>query len=275
MPVESSGTEWAAWRSDPEPVWPRRVHCGNRHPCLHPCNFRNWTCSRCTTGLASPPTGPTTRASASRYRRAGCPCHHPALQERQAVEGRRRRCRCAQRGTAGIEIPRSRALATMERISPPEPYRDENALCETVGSASHGAGLRPPGRGVPDSCCRAERLHRARHPRRKGRGISLSGRRAGPAVSLFVQQRRSKKIFLLIIGKRKPALAEIRFPCIGSERQNIHAAQQNDPKVLPERLPLTCGHPMRSAARSAPDGSIALWVRRDGGPVTMTGMAFA
>ena len=45
--------------------------------------------------------------------------------------------------------------------------------------------------------------------------------------------------------------------------------------VMPERLPLTCGQPIRVKAHGAPDDSIALRVRRDGGPVTMTGMAFA
>ena len=44
--------------------------------------------------------------------------------------------------------------------------------------------------------------------------------------------------------------------------------------AMPERLPLTCGQPIRVKARGAPDGSIALWVRRDGGSVTMTGMDF-
>ena len=45
--------------------------------------------------------------------------------------------------------------------------------------------------------------------------------------------------------------------------------------VMPERLPLTCGQPIRVEPRGASDGSIALRVRRDRGPVTMTGMAFA
>ena len=48
-----------------------------------------------------------------------------------------------------------------------------------------------------------------------------------------------------------------------------------DPMVMPERLPLTCGQPIRVEAHGAPDDSIALRVRRDGGPVTMSGMAFA
>ena len=45
--------------------------------------------------------------------------------------------------------------------------------------------------------------------------------------------------------------------------------------VIPERLPQTCGQPIRVEAHVAPDGSIAMRVRRDGGLVTMTGMAFA
>ena len=51
--------------------------------------------------------------------------------------------------------------------------------------------------------------------------------------------------------------------------------QQNDLMVMPERLPLTCGQPIPVVALGAPDGSIAMWVRRDRDPVTMTGMAFA
>jgi 3-methylfumaryl-CoA hydratase len=39
--------------------------------------------------------------------------------------------------------------------------------------------------------------------------------------------------------------------------------------------PLTCGKPIRIEAYAAPDGSLSLRVRRDGGPVTMTGTAAA
>ncbi len=84
------------------------------------------------------------------------------------------------------------AVATMERIPPPEPRRNQDALRETAGSAPHGAGLRPSGCGVPGSCRRPERLHRARHPCHKGLGIGLSGDRGIPVVSLFVQQSRSR-----------------------------------------------------------------------------------
>jgi hypothetical protein len=76
----------------------------------------------------------------------------------------------------------------MERIAPPKPRRDKDALCQIAGSAPHGPGLRPPGRRVQGSCGCAERLHRARHPRHEGRGISLPGDRASPAISRFVQQ---------------------------------------------------------------------------------------
>lgn len=39
--------------------------------------------------------------------------------------------------------------------------------------------------------------------------------------------------------------------------------------------PLTCGQPIKVEAHGAPDGSIGLRVLRDGGPVTMTGIAIA
>ena len=56
-------------------------------------------------------------------------------------------------------------LATMERLSPPEPRRNQNALCETAGSAPHGAGLRSSGVRVPSPRGRPERLHGPRHTR--------------------------------------------------------------------------------------------------------------
>ncbi len=46
------------------------------------------------------------------------------------MEGGHRRRGRAQRGAAGVEIPRPRTLATMERLPPPKPCRDENARCE-------------------------------------------------------------------------------------------------------------------------------------------------
>ncbi|SDF61196.1 hypothetical protein SAMN04488105_13521, partial [Salipiger thiooxidans] len=67
------------------------------------------------------------------------------------------------RGPARREIPRPGPLATMERIPPPEPRRDQDALCETAGPAAHGTGLRPTGRRAPSPHRRPERLHRARH----------------------------------------------------------------------------------------------------------------
>ena len=57
-------------------------------------------------------------------------CPPPAPQERQAVEDCHGRCHCAQRGAAGVEIPRTRALATMERLPPQKPRRNQDALCE-------------------------------------------------------------------------------------------------------------------------------------------------
>lgn len=38
----------------------------------------------------------------------------------------------------------------MTRIPPPEPCRNDDALCEATGQAVEGAGLRPPSRRAPD-----------------------------------------------------------------------------------------------------------------------------
>lgn len=47
----------------------------------------------------------------------------------------------ATKRSAGIQMPRARFVAKMERLSPPEPRRNENALSETLGAAPHAAGL--------------------------------------------------------------------------------------------------------------------------------------
>ncbi len=53
--------------------------------------------------------------------------------------------------------------------SPPEP-------CRAAGPAAERKGFRPSGRRVPDPCGRAQRLHRARHPGRRGFGIFPPGK---------------------------------------------------------------------------------------------------
>ena len=72
------------------------------------------------------------------HRRPRCGCRHPSAQERQALETIDRGCNCAQRGAPSFEIPRSRHLAKLERIPPPKPRRDEDALHEIAGAAPHG-----------------------------------------------------------------------------------------------------------------------------------------
>ena len=52
----------------------------------------------------------------------------------------------AQRGSPRVEIPGPCHLAKVERIPPPKPRRDEDALREAAGAEPHGARLRPPGR---------------------------------------------------------------------------------------------------------------------------------
>ena len=153
-------------------------------------------CPNCSTrsrpirrSAASPPTAPTTPASATMpsppaalppsFRPARTP--KPWKTDHAPVRSRATR-------PCGFEILRPGHLATMERIPPPKPRRNQDALCQAAGPAPHGAGLRPSGRGVPGPCRRPERLHRARHPRHGGRGISLSGERGTSAISRFVQQ---------------------------------------------------------------------------------------
>ena len=67
--------------------------------------------------------------------------HHPAAQERQTVEARHSRRDRAQRGLACIQTLRPDDLATMERLPPPKPRRNQDALCQTAGPAPGRAGL--------------------------------------------------------------------------------------------------------------------------------------
>lgn len=73
--------------------------------------------------------------------RPRCACCHPTPQEREAVEDRHCGCGGQKRGSAGVEIPRQSDLAKLERIPPTKPCRNQDALYETAGAASHGAGL--------------------------------------------------------------------------------------------------------------------------------------
>lgn len=85
--------------------------------------------------------------------------------------------RGAQRGSKSIEVLWLSTLATMERIPPTEPRRNEDALFETSGPAVDRAGLRPPGFRYPSSHRRPERLHRYRHNRHRVHRIGLSRER--------------------------------------------------------------------------------------------------
>ncbi len=59
---------------------------------------------------------------------------------------------------ANIETRRTNHLARMERRSPPEPRRYEDALRQTAGPTPPGTRLRPPGCRTPGLGCRPERL---------------------------------------------------------------------------------------------------------------------
>ncbi len=88
----------------------------------------------------------------------------------------------------------------MERLSPPKPRREQDALRQTPGSAPLRTPVRPSGRRVPGPCCRPQWLHRARHPRHGSRGMSLSGDRDSSAIRRFAQQSRFQRKCLSAIG---------------------------------------------------------------------------
>lgn len=65
--------------------------------------------------------------------------------------------------------------------------RDLDALCETTGSESHGAGLRPAGRGDPNPHRRAKPLHSSWDTSDKAFGISPAQERGRTFFTRFVQ----------------------------------------------------------------------------------------
>ena len=120
-----------------------------------------------------------------RPRRCG---NHPAPQERQALEARHPWSDRTKRSPPRIPALRADPLATMERVSPPKPRRDQDALRQALGPTPDRQRLRPSGRRVPSPRRRAERLHRARHTRHGSRGMSLPGERGTSAIRRFAQQ---------------------------------------------------------------------------------------
>jgi hypothetical protein len=65
----------------------------------------------------------------------------PPRPRHPAMEANHRRCHRQERRTARIKISGPGTLAKLERIPPPEPRRDEDALHETAGPAADGARL--------------------------------------------------------------------------------------------------------------------------------------
>ncbi len=101
--------------------------------------------------------------------------YHDAIADRgaAAIMPPRRNDRPRKPATAGaqagnealrtIEVPGSGALGTVERLSPPKPRRDGNALRQTLGPTPRGARIRPSGGRVPNPDCRVQWLHRTWH----------------------------------------------------------------------------------------------------------------
>jgi transposase len=65
----------------------------------------------------------------------------PPRPRRSAMEANHCRCHRQERRTPRITISGPGTLAKLERIPPPEPRRDKDALCETAGPAADGTGL--------------------------------------------------------------------------------------------------------------------------------------
>ena len=115
-------------------------------------------------------------------------CCHPTPQKRQAVETDEPRRHSAQRSFASLKVPGTRYLATMERLSPPKPCRDQDELHQAAWSVFDGERLRSPGRGTTDPHCSVKRIHCAWRTRHSGRRVNPSGERVSLALSRFVQQ---------------------------------------------------------------------------------------
>jgi hypothetical protein len=168
-------------QSSPPQTWATR-------PCCSSCSTRSRPNRR---SPPSPPTVPSAPESATCHRCPRCRSHHPSPQERQTLEAQHPGCSYTQRDPAQIETHRPDHLATMERVSPPKPRRDQDALRQAAGSAPLRARVRPRGRRVPGPCRRTQRLHRARHPRHGSRSLTM----ASLGRSTFSHSRASKRPF--------------------------------------------------------------------------------
>ena len=72
--------------------------------------------------------------------RSRCLCRHPGTEEQSSGRPLLLEPWRATR-PSGVQVSRPHPAAKIEWIPPPEPLRDENALCETVGPEAHGEGL--------------------------------------------------------------------------------------------------------------------------------------
>ena len=84
--------------------------------------------------------------------------------------------RRAQRSSKDLKVPGPRKLATMERLSPPEPCRVQDVLHQTACSVIDGSRLRSPDRGTASPHRRTERLHRSWHTRHCARRVIARGK---------------------------------------------------------------------------------------------------
>lgn len=128
-----------------------------------------------------------------------------------------------ERSPAHVEIPWPRNLAKMERLPPPKPRRDEDALREALGAEPHGTRLRSLGCRNPSPSRRAQRLHRARHTCHGAHGISVPGERGGTGFTFFARQSRLKaeRCCGAVIAQVSPSTALFSFEVIRPPRHAI------------------------------------------------------
>lgn len=151
---------------------------------------------------ASPPTVHTTHVNATKpsltvlHMPSSPPARTPNHGKPSPLERSPETRPCAHQDTSAVPCSaptRANALRCpaerwMEWVLPPKPRRNEDALCQTTGPATLGAGLRPTGRRDPGPHRRPEWVYRARHTRHGSCRISHAGESVTSTFTRFVQQ---------------------------------------------------------------------------------------
>ncbi len=93
-----------------------------------------------------------------------------------------------QRSRPVVKVSGQSLVAEPDRLPPPQPRRDKDALCETSRSTPLGARLRPSGCGDPNPGSHPKRLHSDWHTTYRRCRLNPFGVRGSLTAGLFVQQ---------------------------------------------------------------------------------------